>query len=89
MSPVPNVLPRFSSRFTNGITSRAPELPVQLAQLKLVPDSETENGFALGHAVPNRLPVQRRGEWTYFAWDEAPRLRVWIADEAGLRAFEP
>lgn len=33
--------------------------------------------------------VQRRGEWTYFAWDEAPRLRVWIADEAGLRAFEP
>lgn len=37
--------------------------------------------------------VQRRGEWSYLAWeaarDGAPRGRIWIADDAGLRAFEP
>ncbi len=37
--------------------------------------------------------VRRSGEWTYIAW-EAPNVaiphgRVWISDEAGLRAFTP
>ncbi|MBK7877245.1 MAG: DUF4388 domain-containing protein [Planctomycetes bacterium] len=37
--------------------------------------------------------VQRRGEWSFVAWDDASpdaaRPRVWIADDAGLRAFRP
>lgn len=37
--------------------------------------------------------VRRNGQWSYVAW-EAPRAglrqgRLWVSDEAGLRAFEP
>ena len=57
MSPVPNVLPRFSSRFTNGITKRAPALPVQFAQLKLLPDSVTVATGAADHATGHGGPA--------------------------------
>lgn len=39
------------------------------------------------------FPVHRRGDWSFVAWD-APRGaasqgRLWIADDGGLRCFEP
>ena len=42
---------------------------------------------------PEAYTVVRRGEWEYLAWEApsalAPHGRLWISDEAGVRAFEP
>lgn len=46
-------------------------------------DGEPDGGFA----------VRRAGEWVFLAWEaphgKLPGGRLWVSDEAGLRAFEP
>ena len=39
------------------------------------------------------LPVERKGNWSFLAW-EAPNStlpfgRLWVSDDAGLRAYLP
>lgn len=53
------------------------------------------NLFVLRSSVSGELcaNVSRVGDWTYVAWEAPnvaiPRGRLWVSDEAGLRAFTP
>jgi len=52
-----------------------------------------EEAFLVTAPDGRGFTAERKGEWTYLAW-EAPKAfvphgRVWVSDEAGLRAYLP